>query len=314
MGNDAMNKLLGLYRAAAVLLVATVAAPTLADTQPADRDGEGFAQEQATQASESSRAEDRDTTRRKQARSIMRSDQLEEVVVTGSRIPLAAQERAQDVTIFTRADIDRSGQTTLTDFLNTISDVSVGSTENLFQNPVGGTSVTLHGLPVGTTLVLINGRRVESSPAQARGGTANVFFDLNNIPFAAVERVAIVSEGSSAVYGSDAIGGVVNIVLHNNFDGLDTKLTYGGAEGTRDGNASVFWGRKFEGGSLSAMATYQDRTALNGVDRGEILRGADPGGSMNFSNFYRYSCSRGNVLFPNGFSFDGGKTSVSYAA
>jgi iron complex outermembrane receptor protein len=239
---------------------------------------------------------------------------LEEVIVTGSRIPLAAQERAQDVKIFTRADIDRSGQTTLTDFLDTISDVSVASTENLFQNVVGGTSVTLHGLPVGTTLVLINGRRVESSPAQARGGSGNVFFDLNNIPFAAVERVEIVSEGSSAVYGSDAIGGVVNIVLNDNFDGLDTRLGYGGAEGTRDASASVLWGRKFESGSLSAIATYQDRTALNGFDRGEILRGADPGGSMNFSNFYRYSCSQGNVLFPNGFSFDGGKTSVSYAA
>jgi iron complex outermembrane recepter protein len=238
---------------------------------------------------------------------------LDEVIVTGSRIPLAAQERAQDVLIFTRADIDRSGQTTLTDFLNTIPDVSVASTENLFQNSVGGTSVTLHGLPVGTTLVLINGRRVQSSPAQARGGSGNVFFDLNNIPFAAVERVEIVSEGSSAVYGSDAIGGVVNIVLNNNFDGLDTKLTYGGAQGTRDANASVLWGRKFEGGSLSAIATYQDRTALNGFDRGEILRGADPGGSK-FSNLYRYSCSPGNVLFPNPLSFDGGKTSVSYAA
>ena len=237
-----------------------------------------------------------------------------EVIVTGSRIPLAARERAQDVKIFTRADIDRSGQTTLTDFLNTIPDVSVASTENLFQNPVGGTSVTLHGLPVGTTLVLINGRRVESSPAQARGGSGNVFFDLNNIPFAAVERVEILSESSSAVYGTDAIGGVVNVVLNGSFDGLDTRMTYGGAAGTRDANGSVFWGRKFEGGSLSAMVTYQDRTALNGIDRGEIIRGADPGGSMSFSNFYRYSCSRGNILFPNGFSFDGGKTSVSYAA
>jgi iron complex outermembrane recepter protein len=172
---------------------------------------------------------------------------LEEVIVTGSRIPLATQERAQDVKIFPRADIDRSGQTTLTDFLNTIPDVSVASTENLFQNVVGGTSVTLHGLPVGTTLVLLNGRRVQSSPAQAQGGSGNAFFDLNNVPFAAVDRVEIISEGSSAVYGSDAIGGVVNIVLNDNFDGLDTKLTYGGADGMHDANVSVLWGRKFEG-------------------------------------------------------------------
>src|ERR1700730_8048531 len=60
---------------------------------------------------------------------------LEEVIVIGSRIPLAAQERAQDVKIFTRADIDRSGQTTLTDFLNTSPDVSLASTEKMFQNP-----------------------------------------------------------------------------------------------------------------------------------------------------------------------------------
>jgi iron complex outermembrane receptor protein len=269
--------------------------------------------EQQIGISESSQSEDR-STRGKQASSTRRSDQLEEVLVTGSRIPLPAAERAQNVKILTREDIDRSGQTTLTDFLNTIPEVSVASTENLFQNVAGGTSVTLHGLPVGTTLVLINGRRIQSSPAQAQGGYGNVFFDLNNVPLAAVDRVEVVSEGSSAVYGSDAIGGVVNVVLNSNFDGLDTRLTYGGAEGTHDANASVLWGHKFDGGAISAIASYQDRTALQGFDRGEVLRGADPGGSMNFSNFYRYSCSPGNVLFLNGFSFDGGKTSVSYAA
>ena len=243
-----------------------------------------------------------------------KSGELEEVVVTGSRIPLNGQEGAREVKVFSRADIDRSGQTTLTDFLNTIPDVSVASTENLFQNVAGGTSVTLHGLPVGTTLVLINGRRVESSPAQAQGGSGNVFFDLNNIPLAAVDRVEIVSQGSSAVYGSDAIGGVMNVILRSDFEGLETKASYGGAEGTHDTNVSALWGQKFEDGALSAIATYQDRTPLNGIDRGEILRGADPGSSLNFSDFYRYSCSPGNVLFPNGFSFNGGKTSVSYAA
>jgi iron complex outermembrane recepter protein len=243
-----------------------------------------------------------------------KSEPFEEVLVTGTRLTLTKSEAAPEVEIYTREQIDRSGQTTITDFLNTLPEVSVASTENLFQNVVGGTSVTLHGLPVGTTLVLINGRRIEISPAQAQGGSGSVFFDLNNIPFAAVDRVEVVSEGSSAVYGSDAIGGVVNVILKNDFEGLDTKLAYGGAAGLHDANVAVSWGQRFEGGSLSAIATYQDRTALHGYDRGDIIRGADPGGSMNFSNFYRYSCSPGNVLFPNGFSFDGGKTSVTYAA
>src|SRR5262249_15235831 len=85
-------------------------------------------------------------------------DKLEEIVVTGSRLRLKAAEGAQEVKIYNRQQIEASGQGTVADFMNTLPDVSVAMGENGQQGPFGGTSVQLHGLPVGTTLVLINGR------------------------------------------------------------------------------------------------------------------------------------------------------------
>src|SRR6266853_5563795 len=105
---------------------------------------------------------------------LTRTAQLEEVIVTGSRIPAHAKEGAQEVKVYTREKIEQSGQTTVVDFLNTLPYVSVSIGENTLQTPLGATTVQLHGLPIGTTLVLLNGRRVETS------GATTYFFDLNN--------------------------------------------------------------------------------------------------------------------------------------
>ncbi|MDB6088404.1 MAG: TonB-dependent receptor, partial [Gammaproteobacteria bacterium] len=135
--------------------------------------------------------------------------QLQEVVVTGSRIPRTTQEGAQEVKIYAKEQIEQSGQTTVSDFLNTLPDVSVAVGEQGLRTQSGGTTVQLHGLPVGTTLVLINGRRVESSAVQVFTGP---IVDLNLLPLSAVERIEVLPEGASAIYGSDAIAGVVNVV------------------------------------------------------------------------------------------------------
>src|SRR6266404_123980 len=189
--------------------------------------------------------------------------QLEEVVVTGSRIPINATAGPQDVKIYTRERIERSGQTTVADFLNTLPEVPLSNTDNRLSHSFGTTTVQLHGFPNGTTLVLIDGRRLETTGQEVAGD----FFDLNSIPISAVERIEIVSEGTSAVYGSDAIAGVVNIILKKNFDGLETGAKYGHAAGTDESSASMAWGKRWSASSLSIIGSYQTRSALIGAER-----------------------------------------------
>ena len=190
--------------------------------------------------------------------------QLEEVIVTGSRLKQTSAQGARQVKVYTREKIEQSGQTTIAGFLNGLPDASAAVTEGAAQTFLGGTTVRLHGLPLGTTLVLINGRRVETTGAQ---GFATSFFDLNSVPLAAVERIEVVSEGSSAIYGSDAIAGVVNILLKKDFDGLEANARYGSASDTHDSTASIAWGKRWNKGSLSLIGSYQTRSELEGFDR-----------------------------------------------
>jgi iron complex outermembrane receptor protein len=186
--------------------------------------------------------------------------------------------------------------------------VSVGITESGAQTSYGSTTVQLRGLPFGTTLVLIDGRRIETSGLQS----GNDFFDLNNIPLAAVERIEVVPDGSSAIYGSDAIAGVVNIVLRKNFEGLEIATKRGGASGTDEWDSSVAWGRRFTDGSVSIIGSYQTRTELDNSQR-----------ALTATNDYRpYGgpdnnfaiCSPGNVFSANGVTPLPGLGTTTYAA
>jgi len=240
-----------------------------------------------------------------------KADQLEEVVITGSRIPRAAQEGAQEVHVYTREQIEQSGQTTASDFLNTLPDVSVSINEQNpgFITPVGVTTVTLHGLPIGTTLVLINGRRVETSGV-TQGAIGN-FFDINTIPLAAIERIEIISEGSSAIYGSDAIAGVVNFILRSNFDGFEADAKYGGASGTDQWNGDLAWGKNWSRGGVSIIGSVLTRSELSGNERRLTASGDfTPFGGQDTRGD---ECNPGNI-----FSIDGkplpGLGTATYAA
>jgi iron complex outermembrane receptor protein len=196
---------------------------------------------------------------------------LEEVVVTGSRLSRAGSEGAQDVKIYNRERIDQSGQATVADFLNTLPEVSLSSVEATYL----ATSVKLRGLPEGSTLILINGRRVQSSSGNAG---AFGFFDLNLIPLAAVERVEVLPTGSSAVYGGDALAGVVNIVLKKDFVGTSGDIGYGAAADTNEKTASAAWGWKSDAASVSVIAGFLSQSPLFGTDRAITS-------SQNFSQY-----------------------------
>jgi iron complex outermembrane recepter protein len=145
---------------------------------------------------------------------------LERVTITGSNIRRTDTETVAPVEIVTREEIERSGRTTVADVLKTIPSNTGGiynETANSFAP--GSSSVSLRGLGQAATLVLINGRRVAGY-----GFAQNIqdsFVDLNQIPAAAVERIEILKDGASAIYGSDAIAGVVNVILRRDFKGIE---------------------------------------------------------------------------------------------
>ena len=152
---------------------------------------------------------------------------LEKYVVTGSNIPQAADALAIPVAVVDNQVIADSGVFSDTlDILRkvapNISGIGQENAQIATGSNFGGASVTLKGLP---TLVLINGRRVANDPAESTGGFQ--FVDLNVIPPAAVERIEVLQDGASAIYGSDAVGGVINIILKKDYNGWEMGAHYG---------------------------------------------------------------------------------------
>ena len=193
--------------------------------------------------------------------------QVEQMVVTGTRLQLRKGEGVQEVDVYTREQIDQSGTASVNAFLSTLPDVSLSFTEGAAQSGSGQTTVKLHGLPAGTTLVLINGRRVQNSAITLGSSFASNFFDLNNVPLSAVERIEVLPEGASAVYGSDAIAGVVNIVLKGQFTGTEASVRYSHAENLPQWDASLGVGKQWARGGFTLLGSFQARDALSGFDR-----------------------------------------------
>jgi len=189
--------------------------------------------------------------------------ELEEIVVAGSRLGATATQSAQPTRLLSSEYIQRSGAATVAQVLNTLTEVSVNASGSNVANTYGASTVQLRGLPIGTTLVLINGRRIESTGVQATSG----YFDLNTIPLAAVERVEVLPSGSSAVYGGDALAGVVNIVLKKELQGFHAELQRGRADGYDDLHSSVGFGRTWSRGSLSVIGSFSQNSELTGAER-----------------------------------------------
>ncbi|MBD9534804.1 TonB-dependent receptor [Stenotrophomonas sp. ATCM1_4] len=161
---------------------------------------------------------------------------LDRITVTGSNIPRATTETASPVQIITRQEIDRTGKATIAEYLQTLTSDGAGSIPKSFGTGFagGGSGISLRGLGAASTLVLLNGRRM--APYGLADDGQKVFTDLSVIPMDAVERVEVLKDGASAIYGSDAIAGVVNIILRRDFTGAMLKASYG-TSGDSDGDA-----------------------------------------------------------------------------
>lgn len=165
--------------------------------------------------------------------------ELEEIVVTGSR--LRGASGSSTVTVFDRARIEELGASSVPDLLKYLPQQPFARGEN---SRFGGAQfVELRGIGADMTLVLINGRRAVTSAPQI----ASNAFDLNTLPISAIERIEVLSDGASAVYGADAVGGVVNIVLKRAIDEPQLDLRYGTARhGAEERRASLGAGMSSE--------------------------------------------------------------------
>ncbi|KQY27666.1 TonB-dependent receptor [Caulobacter sp. Root487D2Y] len=157
-------------------------------------------------------------------------NEVEAVVVTGSLLRRTDAETPSPVTVQTQAQLEQRGITSVADAIRTLAADNSGSIPTAFGNgfAAGSSGVALRGLSVNSTLVLIDGERTANYPLADDGQKG--FVDLNTIPFNAVERVETLKDGASSLYGADAIGGVVNVIMKSNFQGADAEASYGGTQ------------------------------------------------------------------------------------
>jgi outer membrane receptor protein involved in Fe transport len=214
-------------------------------------------------------AQETKTEETKKADATASSDvqKLEKYEVTGSRIKTVDAEGPSPVKVITRIEIENSGRTNLTDLLRDLPEagftgINEGGTTAAVR---GSTALNLRDLGANNTLVIVNGRRVVTT-ANASGGTT--FVDLNRFPIGMVERVEVLKDGASAVYGADATAGVVNIILRKDFNGAEFSYSYGNSTKTdvAEKTFNFFGGAASGKASMTVGVSNFARGALKGVD------------------------------------------------
>lgn len=202
----------------------------------------------------------------------------DEIVVTGTNIRGAAPVGAP-LLQFDREAIAQTGVTTVQEFIEKlpqnfgggVSDDSILPQNGGTFSPESGAGVNLRGLGNGSNLVLLNGNRLAAS-----GGGSYV--DVSMIPLSAVERIDVLTDGASAVYGTDAVSGVVNVILRDDFDGAETVARFGAVTdgGLRDYRVSQTLGESWRTGRALLTYDYSNRDPLFASDRAFTESAADP--------------------------------------
>jgi iron complex outermembrane receptor protein len=206
-------------------------------------------------------------------------DKLSEIVVTGTHIR-GEPPVGSSVTLYTREDIDQSGAGSIDQFARTMTenfagaDTIANSTSNagfarlqssgfnLFQ----GAAFNLHGLGPSATLTLLNGQRL--APAGLDGSIT----DISQIPLSAIDHIEVLDDGASAIYGADAVAGVVNIITRKDFDGAETGLRYGTATdgGAAERTVSQLLGHSWGSGNVLLNYEFDDQGGLDASKRDYI--------------------------------------------
>ena len=216
--------------------------------------------------------------------------QNEAIIVTGSRIR-GAGPVGSPVIALDRADIEKSGFGTVQQLLQSLPQAFMGGSNETTtgvttRNGTGndatlGSSINLRGLGTNSTLVLIDGAR------PALGGTGGVLADISLIPMSAVERIEILTDGASAIYGADAVAGVVNVRLRKRFEGAETMLRAGTADGDMtDVQFSQIFGKAWDRGRFVLAYQFSDRDALAASERAFAHEDLRPLGGPDYRSIY----------------------------
>jgi iron complex outermembrane receptor protein len=196
---------------------------------------------------------------------------LSEITVTGTHIR-GLDNKTNPIIVIDRDQIDRSGYSSTQDLFNSLpqnftsgdasADGIYGGNARAADNQDFGSGINLRGLGVSSTLVLLDGHRLAPS---ALGS----FVDVSLIPLSAIDRVEILTDGSSAIYGSDAVGGVVNIILKKDYQGADTTARFGSVtNGSRHEELlAQTLGTTWSGGNIVGTLQYQQQSALPAIER-----------------------------------------------
>ena len=197
---------------------------------------------------------------------------IEEIVVTGSYIKRNTADSPSPLSVINREDMDAIGAVEIKDVVATMTyqsgNIAQSNVYNGGDSSTGNTNINLRNLGMGSTLVLVNSKRNAPANQDLNG---NGYVDLSNlVPGIALERVEVVKDGASALYGSDAIAGVVNFITRNNFEGMELQFDY--SEDDETGNqtdmlVSAIMGIVGDRGSAMISGSYLDRDPLQNYDR-----------------------------------------------
>ncbi|BBM00514.1 TonB-dependent receptor [Microbulbifer sp. GL-2] len=191
--------------------------------------------------------------------------EVEEVVVTGSRIARDPLSTTGPITLVDSEAIQRSGVGTIDELLNQLPSMgTTGINANDNNGGAGLSFVDLRNLGSARTLVLVNGRRFVSSSSGVSSAV-----DMNNIPVDMIDRIEVLTDGASAVYGSDAVAGVINVVMKDSFDGVRINARAGATEegGGENGELSITFGKEFDRGQFIGNITHSKRDEIAYTDR-----------------------------------------------
>tara|TARA_Y100001970_G_scaffold42724_1_gene53183 strand:- start:1491 stop:4184 length:2694 start_codon:yes stop_codon:yes gene_type:complete len=228
-------------------------------------------------------------------------ESIEEVVVTGSYLKGSAVDGASPVDIISRETIENLGATTVADIIRNMA-IDSGSENNADSFTAGSTqgssSVNLRGLGLSSTLVLIDGKRNTVAAQTANDGS--VFVDTNSIPINIIERVEVLKEGAASVYGSDAVAGVVNYILREDFTGVEVNVSQQKTDvgNQEDNRMSILMGKDFGDTNLMLSLSTLNRSPLPGTERPEY---AQLGISSFGSSFLIYPPAPLSALSPSQF-------------
>ncbi len=224
--------------------------------------------------------------------------EVEKIVVTGSRIKGVDLEGTQPLVVINAKDIRNSGASNISELMAQLSqtrggDGSFSTSESgatSTGSPAGQAAASLRGLGPSSTLTLINGRRVAASSFAS--GTEN-FVDINGIPLAAIERIEVLATGASAIYGADAVAGVINYILKKDYQGAEFNASYGDTlESSNESkfNLNFVYGTEIAGGNLTVFADHSSRDAFSAQDR-------DFTKSPLLENSYSYLSKTPNIYY-----------------